>query len=252
MKSLERIFGIAIFFTLEAFLLIQLHRASSNPKNRLRLQSYGFLRAATGRLFTSFPTALLRDESDSDWDSLNRWVTYLPFYALYLVYSCSLEFILKNHSLIKCILRTVASSLLVLRFVGILLVADVLVLTVLFTVLGISFRGKRFIFWILTSVLFLAFDYLTDSQYYQQLLTRFVPESHAVGALVYSAHFLILLRSVSVAWCLADESHRISDGALEHGRVAPFRLWKTLWIVLETGWISRTVKQIPVASGLPS
>ncbi|GAA56399.1 protein-cysteine N-palmitoyltransferase Rasp [Clonorchis sinensis] len=133
----------------------------------------------------------------------------------------------------KCILRTVASSLLVLHFVGILLVADALVLTVLFTVLGVSFRGKRYIIWILTPVLFLAFDYLTDSRYYRQLLTRFVPESHAVGALVYSAHFLILLRSVSVALCLADESHRISDGALEHGRIAPFRLWKTLWIVLE-------------------
>ncbi|OON22397.1 hypothetical protein X801_01703, partial [Opisthorchis viverrini] len=134
---------------------------------------------------------------------------------------------------IKCIFRTVVSNLLVLHFVGILLVVDALVLTVLFAILGISFRGKRFIIWIFTPVLFLAFDYLTDSRYYRQLLTRFVPESHAVGALVYSAHFLILLRSLSVALCLAEESHRISDGTLEHVRITPFRLWKTLWTVLE-------------------
>ncbi|KAF8565956.1 hypothetical protein P879_06613 [Paragonimus westermani] len=196
-----------LFISIHIYLFTMLCSQSNNPKNVSRLKNAGLLRTSTITIGLGEHGYMVRqDASDPDWLSLETWITLLPYLAFYLTFSCSLRIMLPSkYGKFGQVMRIVFCLMFLLYYVGLALVVDLFVLIGLGISLGFLFRGRQLFIWLIfCGILGYSNDLLHSSLFQRHLFQHPTADLSSMFSLIYSAHYLSVLRAISVALTVAE------------------------------------------------
>ncbi|KAF7256159.1 hypothetical protein EG68_06633 [Paragonimus skrjabini miyazakii] len=182
-----------LFFSIHIFLFIMLCSQSNNPRNVSRLKNAGLLRTST------IPIGFGKH-------SYSTWIILLPYLVFYLIFSCFLRIILpSNYGKFEQVMRIVFCLVFVLYYVGLALVVDLFVLIGLGILLGFLFCRKQLFIWLIfCGILGYSNDLLHSSLFQRHLFQHPIADLSSMFSLIYSAHYLSVLRAISVALTVAE------------------------------------------------
>ncbi|KAF5400202.1 hypothetical protein PHET_06653 [Paragonimus heterotremus] len=207
MSRLKFELGDFLFISIHIFLVLMLCSQSNNPKNVSRLKNAGLLRTSTiPSVFGKQGYTVRQDTSDPDWLLLETWIILLPYLVFYLIFSCSLSIILPNDcGRFGQVTRIVFCVVFLLYYVGLALVVDLFVLFALGILLGFLFCRKQLFIWLIfCGILGYSNDLLHSPLFQRHLFQHPIADLSSVFSLIYSAHYLSVLRAISVALTVAE------------------------------------------------